>query len=394
MSTTLRKCIVLGPDGTMTPAPTNPQHIAYEPSPRTFANLIFLLDSQTKWVKLWLHLPSMWPTKSFLSEDLRNHLDFQIAVAKSYGFGVILGIHHDLPSWINGGVRSTDIPLDTSETGNWAQMFSAFASRYCATNPARPYNGLSQVDIFEFCNEPNQLWTTNTNGNTDIPGTVAILFKRAKKIAIGLGNAPLVAGPGVSDMAPDVVTGDGNYYDFTQKVLQRLAGNGFYDLTPHSVCVWTHHNYSDVTYDHGATTKALDRDTYMKNNTPQFDRFNLRSAWARALLVNGGWRGWPAGDPSNPRMFITEGGAKAQVVMPRWKITDPAQFPAKQSELVARNLIRLSDDTAKGGAGADMTSNYLLITVKDQDTGMFEPPTSLAARPLYTNTWKPYPGRL
>jgi hypothetical protein len=80
--------------------------------------------------------------------------------------------------------------------------------------------------------------------------------------------------------------------------------------------------------------------------------------------------------------------------MPRWKITDPAQFPAKQSELVARNLIRLSDATAKGGAGVDMTSNYLLITVKDQDTGMFEPPPSLAARPLYTNTWKPYPGRL
>jgi hypothetical protein len=392
MSTTLRKCIVLGPAGTITPVPSNPQYLAYQSAPGTYANLIFLLDSQTRWVKLWVHLPSMWPARNDLRVTLRDQLDYQIAVAKSYGFGVILGIHHDLPLWINGGLRTTDVPLDTSETGNWCQMFSAFASRYSAGNPARPFNGLSQVDIFEFCNEPNQLWTTNANGNTDIPGTVAVLFKRAKKIVTGLKNAPLVAGPSVSDLDPDILPGDRNYFDFTAKVLERLAGNGFYDITPHSVCIWTHHNYTDVTYDQGVNTTAPDRNEHMVGR-PQFDRFHLRSASARALLVNGGWRGWPSGDPSNPRMFLTEGGAKAQVVIPRWSIT-PAQFPAKQSELVARNLIRLSDDTATGGAGVDMMANYLQITVATDDTGMFEPPPSLAARPLYTNTWKPYPGRL
>lgn len=78
----------------------------------------------------------------------------------------------------------------------------------------------------------------------------------------------------------------------------------------------------------------------------------------------------------------------------RWPITD-AQFPAKQADLVARNLIRLSDDTAAGGAGIDMMTNYLQITADNYDTGMFEsPPNGLGARPLYTNVWKPYPGRL
>jgi hypothetical protein len=154
--------------------------------------------------------------------------------------------------------------------------------------------------------------------------------------------------PRASGDEPASGAGDGpeagsrNYFDFTNDLLSRLDGNGFYNVAPYgsvtaptNVCIWTHHNYADITYDHGVNTTALDKGSYQKT---------------------------------------------------------AAQFPAMQSTLVARNLIRLSDDTPTGGAGVDMMTNYLLISTTSWDTGMVDE-ASLAARPLYTNTWKPYPGR-
>jgi hypothetical protein len=208
--------------------------------------------------------------------------------------------------------------------------------------------------------------------------------------------------PRASGDEPASGAGDGpeagsrNYFDFTNDLLSRLDGNGFYNVAPYgsvtaptNVCIWTHHNYADITYDHGVNTTALDKGSYQKT-AAQYDRFHLRSAWVRALLVNR-WRGYPSGDASNPRMFLTEGGARKEAVASAWHTSD-AQFPAMQSTLVARNLIRLSDDTPTGGAGVDMMTNYLLISTTSWDTGMVDE-ASLAARPLYTNTWKPYPGR-
>lgn len=392
MSSTLRKCISLGPDGTINPYPSNTQYLAYENAPGSYANLIFLLDGNTRWVKIWVHLRSLWPTENNVNLFLRDRIDYQLAVAKLYGLGVVLTIHHDFPLWINEGVNATDIPLNTDLNGPWGTMFGAIASRYSLANPNRPFDGYSYADIIEYCNEPNQLWTTNARGNTDLAGTTALLFKRAKQIVASIGGAPIVGGPAIADLGPDLLAGNRNYFDFTDLVLQRLSGNGFYDVSPNTVCVWTHHNYTDVTYDQGVNTNAPDRPTYFAGQT-QFDRYHLRSAWARLILSTRGWRGFPNNNPSDPRIYLTEGGAQRQVVVPRWGITD-AQFPATQAVLVGRNLARLSDDVAANGAGIDMMTNYLQITVPTYDTGMFEPPPGLAARPLYTSTWKPYPGRL
>lgn len=391
MSTTLRKCISFAPGGTIDPSPSNTQNLAYESSPGTFANLIFLLDSQTRWVKIWAPTWHMWQDRAAPNPTMLNGMDYQIALAKAYGFGVILTIEQHFPSWVNQSARFTDIPLDTSVNGPWYQMLQGLAIRYSANNPNKPYNNLAQVDILEFCNEPNQIWTTNGNGagNSDLAGTVAVLFKRAKQISVSIGNAPIIAGPATSDLGPDRVSGRRNYYDFTNDVLNRLQGNGFYDVAPNSVCLWTQHNYTDVTYDQGVGTRATDSPW----PGAQFQRNTLRSAWTRALLTNR-WKGFPSGDASNPRLILTEGGAQAQVAGPRWGATTPEQFAALQAQLVGRNLVRLSDDTPAGGAGVDMYANYELITVPSYDTGMFEAPPSLAARPLYTDIWKPYPGRL
>lgn len=390
MSTTLRKCISLGPSGTIAPGAGNPQYLPYESSPGTYANLIFLADTNTRWVKIWVHLRSLWPTENNVNTTLLNQLDWQIAVAKLYGKAVILTIHHDFPLWINQGQHQEDIPLNTDLDGPWCFMFGILASRYCYTNPNRPYNGYSYVDIIEYCNEPNQIWTTNPNGNSDLAGTVALLFKRAKQIVAGFGGGtPVVGGPAVSDLGPDILAGNRNYYDFTDAVCQRLSGNGFYSVSPNTLCVWTHHNYTDVTYDQGYGT-TFPNDPFPDN--PRFMRSNLRSSSVRAIIARNGWRGFPNNNPGDPRIYLTEGGAQRQVVVPRWGIQD-ADFVAKQNYLVARNLFRLSDDVGSNGAGIDMMTNYLLITDPSYDTGMVEAPPSLATRSLYTSTWKPYPGR-
>jgi hypothetical protein len=232
-----------------------------------------------------------------------------------------------------------------------------------------------------------------------VAGTVATLYKRARKIVNDLGGSPIVGGPATGDLDTTFLPNRRNYYDFTDDVLQRLAGNGFYRVGSDSTCVWTHHNYTDISYDHGAATNAPSSkglNPYMKDS-PQFDRKHLRSAWVRTLLQQRGWKGFPYASPSDPRLLLTEGGTTRAVLDKEWgtgvpKRLSESDYRLTQALLMARNIVRLSDDTAAGGAGVDMLTNYLQITVPTHDSGMFE--VDLSARSLYTNVWKPMPGRL
>jgi hypothetical protein len=412
MSTVLRKCISLGPDGMISPGPGNPQSLHFRNVPGSYANLIFLSAGGTRWLKLWVDLFKLWPGENNVDLNMRDQLDYQIALAKSQGLGVILSISHRLPRWITGAAPpdpNSKLQIDTypqlmvrntDPDGPWAFAFASLASRYSAANLNRPWGGLAQVDILEFCNEPNQLLLDHTyNLAGDVAGTVAVLFKRARKIVNDLGGSPIVGGPATSDLDTNHLPNGRNYFDFTNDVLLRLAGNGFYRVGADTTCVWTHHNYTDISYDHGASTNAPTSKgltPYMKGS-PQFDRQHLRSAWVRALLVQQGWKGFPYGSPTDPRLLITEGGTTRAVLDKEWGTGNPkrlseADYRTTQALLMARNIVRLSDDTPTGGAGVDMMTNYLQVTVLQHDSGMFE--TDLSARSLFTNVWKPMPGRL
>lgn len=75
MSTSLRKCICFTPDGTTTPSPGNQQNIAYQVG-STFPNLQFLVDGGTRWVKMWVSLRDLWPTKYAVNATIRDSLDY------------------------------------------------------------------------------------------------------------------------------------------------------------------------------------------------------------------------------------------------------------------------------------------------------------------------------
>jgi hypothetical protein len=388
MSASLRKCISFGLAGTRRPSSGNPQSVDYQFQPGNYANLNLIADSGTRWAKVWVDLPSLWPTEAGLNTVLRDSLDRQLALLKTYGCAVVLTINHELPEWINGSTDRFRAPSNTDANGPWSRMFSALASRYSLSNPNRPFSGYSYADIIEFCNEPNQLW--NPAPNDTVAGTVAVLFKRAKQISAALNGTPLVGGPATSDLGPEFLGETNNYWDFTVNVCRRLAGNGFYDVGTPAMTVWTAHNYTDVTYDQGADTIAPDRDLYQVGN-PRFSRRTIRSRATFDLLQREGWRGWPEGNAGYPHIFLTEGGAQRQVVTKRWSISD-AQFEDYQAFLVNRNLVRMT--AADTGAGVDMMANYLLITdFANYDTGMIRDDGSLLPRSLYTNVWKPYPGR-
>ena len=413
-ASTLRKAICFGEAGVIKPVSTNSQYLAYEfgAGSGNYANLDLIQDTGTRWIRLWAHLPTFWPTENYINPYYRDQLDYQIALAKVYGCGVILTIHHDLPEWINDSTNTRAAPPASrlSTTGAWTNMFRTFARRYSLANTSRPYNGYSYVDILEFTNEPNGLMQVGIGG--DLVGTVATMFKRAKEVAAsippvaGYGRSPLIGGPAASDIGPG--KGSSRDYDtFTTSLLARLSNTGFYVVGADEACLWTHHNYSDVTYDHGLSTIAPDRASYGGGN-PNYNRYILRSNVVRNLLLGYSWRGWPDANPINPRIFITEGGAKRSSVEDFWGVPKRGQpgfteegYENYQNFLVYRNLRdRMATDTE--GAGIELLTNYLMITAdlaenNQFDTGLYraaDASAPLLPRSVSYNTWKPFPGRL
>src|SRR3954451_12906284 len=109
--------------------------------------------------------------------------------------------------------------------------------------------------------------------------------------------------------------------------------------------------------------------------------------------AGGGWAGWPAGDPADPWLMLTEGGVTMQSIRStaRWAIpdTDPAAQRAKQADLVQRSWNRMASATE--GAGIAVTSNYLWYTDPNFDSGLCDTfAGGGATRPAYA-TWGSLP---
>ena len=382
MAADLRRMVALGPAGIIFPGGTQDL--------RTGGNLRFFGQTATRWVRMWADWPSLAPARGQRDDTRLAALDEQIALARRSGLRVMLTLYR-FPSWANGTGAMTpaqlaatmpdrrtatqsDIqaksllfryPDDVSPASDWGQFVELLVARYSRTNLARP-SLEAAVDVLEIANEPNLQWWPQMGPSTtaDPFGTgpviadqvVMRMFASAQTIVARYGGEPMLAGPGSADVTDTNRLRTG-YASLAGRLLSGLPGAGF---VPGSRFAWTHHNYSDVTFDLGPGSTAPDA------TTDPTRRVN-RAADMRTRLV-GTWAGWPSGSADDPGLLITEGGVTLRNVALRWGIDDPAAQRAKQADLLQRNWARMSAGAQAAGVG--MVANYLWYTDPNFDSGL------------------------
>jgi hypothetical protein len=407
MARDLRRMVVLGPSGTITPGSSHDY--------RQAGNREFFAQTGTPWVRMWADWPTLMPTASGFDPATIGSLDEQIALARRDGLRIVLTLYR-FATWANGTDAMTTAQLDAAQpdrqssptatsakalnmrypndvsvTSAWGDFVDRIARRYSRGNPARPSLDAT-IDVLEICNEPNLQWWPQQGPSTDpanafAPGPVVIhevlvrMFATAKTITARYGDEPMLGGPGAADSVGDSRLRTG--YDTTSdRLLPALRASGF---TAGARFAWTHHNYTDVTFDQGAGTTAPD--TATASRTTNF------AADMRQRLIAGGWAGWPAADPADPWIMLTEGGVTIQSIRStaRWNIPDsnPGAQRAKQAELIQRAWDRMA--SSADGAGIAVASNYLWYTDPNFDSGLCETlQAGGATRPAYT-TWGALP---
>ena len=395
MASKLRKSVALSPGGTIWPGS--------EQDFRVGNNRAWFDDTGTRWVHMWADWASLEPAAGALDSWRLDSLDAQIAAVRSDGRKAMLTIYR-FPGWANGtdGLTAEQVaatmpdrrgpnqpdtrakpleyryPTDLSASGPWAGFLEMLLRRYA---------GL--VEVVEICNEPNyQFWpqhgpsTTSdpyASGPVTIYDTVAQMFVTAQAIQTRVGpSAPILAGPACAD------TNTGGrlrtpYDTFTTQLLSKLSARGF---KPGPKFAYTHHNYTDVTYDQGPGSTAPDAGS---NPT----RSKNRAAEVRRRLVKK-WAGWPDVNAASPQLMLTEGGATLPSIAAAWGLSDPAAQRAKQAELIKRSWDRMVSNKGDG-AGIAMFSQYLFHTDVNYDSGLCErPENGGATRPAYA-TWRTFP---
>jgi hypothetical protein len=410
MAANLRRMVVLGPSGTISPGGSHDY--------RQAGNRAFFAQTGTRWVRMWADWPTLMPDASGFDPALIGSLDAQIALARRDGLRVVLTLYR-FATWANGTDAMTPAelaatmpdrkataaspdtsakalnmryPADVSPASAWGDFVDRIASRYSRGNPARPSLDAT-IDVLEIGNEPNLQWWPQQGPSADpanafgagpvvIHDVLARMFATAKTIVARYGGEPMLGGPAMADSTAATNSRLRTGYDTTSDLLlPALAGAGF-DAGPRFA--WTHHNYTDVTYDQGAGTTAPDQAGVSR--TTNF------AADMRRRLIAGGWAGWPAGDSADPWILLTEGGVTIQSIRSatRWNIADPGAQRAKQAELVQRSWDRMASATE--GAGIAVTSNYLWYTDPNFDSGLCETLETGggATRPAYA-TWGALP---
>jgi hypothetical protein len=399
MASRLRRCVVLGPSGVITPG--SPQDY------RTGRNAARLKDSRTRWVRFWADWPSLMPLPGQLDATAIAALDAQIALARADGMRIILTLYR-FPAWANGtGAMNSDqlaatmpdrktptepdsraksvlfrYPDDLSPASAFGRFLRLLIERYS------PPSVSASVDVLELCNEPNLQWWPQQGpsatgepygrGQIVVDDAIVRVFVTAKQIVADVGSDIVLAGPGSADLTASNRLRTG-YHSVAERILTGLAAAG---VVPGPRFAWTHHNYTDVTYDQGPGSTAPDAAT-----NPARQR-NLAADMRNRLV--GRWAGWPAGDADQPQLLLTEGGATLANMQARYGLTDPADQRRKQAELLQRNWDRMTSDSGDG-TGIAMTAQYLLYSDVTFDSGLCEPfDASGAVRPSY-RTWKGLP---
>jgi hypothetical protein len=322
-------------------------------------NRRFLDETSTSWVRFWADWPVLQPERELTPDRgsgaaALGRLDTGIEQARRDGRRVILTAWR-FPRWANdtdwispvrdisfeiqdrvplgGDPRSRKdltfrLPADLSPGSDWGGWIDFLLTRYG-----------DRIDALELMNEPNlQLWPQR-----GVADAVASMFVTAQAVASTHLAAPLLVGPATADPVGDSLLRTG-YDTFTRELLDRLDARGF---TAGARFAWSHHSYADLEGDLAGDAN--------------------RGAGARAQLVER-WRGWPAGDASNPGILVTETGARLDRIARLHGLTGPAAARQKQAELVDRYWQRMQ--FGPEGAGVGMICQYLFVTDENYDAGL------------------------
>jgi hypothetical protein len=351
-------------------------------------NLEKLLALGTRWVRIWIRwdkaqlLPPAFVPMTDLDGSLNDApecgpgcgfryiqaIDVQIALARAAGLNVILTTWF-FPRWANGTAdkaadwaredrgAATDpverlkplewrIPVgELGSDGHYGRWLAWLMDRYAVHG-----GGLT----LEIMNEPNgQLWPQQAPsrsadpygpGEVTVGGHVAEMIATAAALSADRGHPVGLAAPALSDRArPD----DRLFTSLETAVPQTLAALDELALPPTPGFVWTHHNYSDIERSIPSPTRAE----------------SLRE------LLRGRWRG--RGGPGDPRVWLTEGGAR----LGSGDVSDLAA----QALLVAASWERMS-----AAPGIELFSNYLMYGDPVANSGLCEPIASGGApRPVW-----------
>ena len=123
---------------------------------------------------------------------------------------------------------------------------------------------------------------------------------------------------------------------------------------------WSHHNHRDIEVNGGGIGPTGSAQPH-------------RAKRARDL-IKGKWRGWGSNDVNDPRLFLTEGGARLDQVKAEWfgGLGQPAYtvggVRSKQAQLVQDQITRLK--TGSEGVGMCMAMQYLVTSSIAYDTGL------------------------
>src|SRR4051812_7438902 len=151
MAANLRRMVVLGPSGTITPGSSHDY--------RVLGNRGFFAQTGTRWVRIWADWPTLMPDAAGFDPAIIGSLDAQIALARRDGLRIVLTLYR-FATWANGTDAMTPAQLAATmpdRQGAWGDFVNRIAGRYSRGNPARPSLDAT-IDVLEIGNEPNLQW--------------------------------------------------------------------------------------------------------------------------------------------------------------------------------------------------------------------------------------------
>ncbi len=341
---------------------------------RVNGNLDKLRALGTRWVRLWIRWDKaqLFPPGLVPMDDLDGtandalacgtgcgyryiqSMDEQIALARAAGLNVILTSWH-FPRWANGtaGVAADwaradrggpTTPVERLKPLEWRVPTGQLGSRgyygeWLGWLMDR-YAGYGRGLTLEIMNEPNgHLWPQQGPSNSADPygpgpnvmaGYVTEMMATAQALSAQRGHRIGLAGPALSDR---VRADDRLFTSVRSLVPPILAGLERLGLPATPSFAWSHHNYWDI-----------ERGVELPGGAGDLVR-----------MLRGRWVG--RGGPADPRVWMTEGGAR----IGSGEVTDLSD----QAALLATAWTRMSALPA-----VELFSNYLMYSDPTADCGL------------------------
>lgn len=381
MSSSLRKCVSLGAQGVIVPRSMQDYQVQTR----------YITETNTRWAKLWADWPTLEPNDGEYPLHLWAGLDAQVQRANAEGRRLILTAYR-FPVWANqmlenGVVKKNQpgqggkdprfrVPDYVGHGSHWGRFIERLLRRYSPNSSERA--GI--VHAIEICNEPNDQWFPQTVSSTDLTPTSPIraaeMLRTAHAIKKRLGwdNAfPILLAPGCSDKRIGI-TGSKetdewtDYGNFTDRMLTKLEEwtalpaedpNSF-RMQPYTA--WSHHNHLDIEHDRDLATADFGAKRVR-------DKLAARSWYS-------GWENTP--NVGNPRVFLTEGGARLAKIQSRYNPAPPApplsgaDIERIQKDLLISNYNKMKSNSPPG-VGIEMLTWYLFSSDVSYDTGLRRP---------------------